>query len=108
MLCKCKKGDMCPDCVDQTPEANSGAVPGYGAWILVTDKLPLEEYRGERVFTEVLAVVELDEKDEHDEPKVTPLKFTSYDMQFKSWINGKVYGNHGWHVTKWMPFPGAL
>ena len=76
-------------------------------WILTTEKLPLEEYRGQRVIHEVLVTVELNETDPNDSPEVMILWFRALDMTFGLNISGPAYEieNSSWHVTAWMEKP---
>lgn len=74
-------------------------------WIPISERLPLEEYKGNRVFDFFIVTVELKDADPCDDPGVTMLRFNALDMQWY-FTTGQPYATGSYNVIAWMPKPG--
>lgn len=82
-------------------------------WIPVEERLPLEEYRGERVIGEFLVTVEINDEDPNCDREIMIMYFCSYKMCFM--LNYETaetvplpYEDHNtsWHIIAWAEKPG--
>ena len=78
-------------------------------WTPIELELPLQEYRGEKVFDEFLVTVELNSADKNDDREVMTLLFCAERGCFSREIGLLPYEdeNSFWHIVAWMPKPDA-